>query len=196
MGVQNQTGYVGYAVPGRNGTSWSAYGEGWRYTPTSVDSFQIAPVAYNLEPIVPGEKITYEWFLDDELIATTPGLTVTPAVTTTYWARATLCDGQEFTDSVTVYVIPYIPNAFTPNGDGLNDTFRILGLPNQNITLFNLQIFNRWGEIVFHSTDVQQGWDGRLKGELCPEGTYVWVIFYEDGSKIRQTNRGQIMLVR
>jgi gliding motility-associated-like protein len=196
LGVQNTTGYIGYAVPGRNGTSWSAQTEGWRYTPTSIDSFQIAAIPYNLEPIVPGEKITYAWYRGDELITTQQTITVTPDVTTTYWAKCTLCDGQEFTDSVTVYVIPYIPNAFTPNGDGLNDVFRIIGLPPENITKFNLQIFNRWGEVVFSTTDILEGWNGRLKGELCPEGTYIWVIFYEDASKIRQTNKGQVMLIR
>ena len=196
LGVQNSTGYIGYAVPGRNGTSWSAAMEGWKYTPTSIDSFQVAPIPYNLEPIVPGEKITYAWYQGSEQLTTQQTLTVTPRVTTTYWAKATLCDGQEFTDSVTVYVIPYIPNAFTPNGDGLNDTFRITGLPPENITRFNMQVFNRWGEVIFSTTDITEGWNGRLNGELCPEGNYVWVIFYEDGSKITRTNKGVVALIR
>lgn len=196
LGVQNSTGYIGYAVPGRNGSSWSARQEGWRYTPTSIDSFQIAPVAFNLEPVVPGEKITYAWYLDDELLSTSQTLEVAPEVTTTYVARCTLCDGQEFTDSVTVYVIPYIPNAFTPNGDGLNDVFSITGLPPESILRFNLQVFNRWGELVFSSSDIREGWDGRTKGDPCPDGNYIWVMYYEDDSGIHRTNKGQVILLR
>ena len=154
------------------------------------------PIAYNLQPIVPGEKITYAWFQDDELLTTQQTLTVTPKVTTTYWAKATLCDGQEFIDSVTIFVIPYIPNAFTPNGDGVNDTFHITGLPSGNITKFNLQILNRWGEVIFSTNDVLEGWNGRLNGEACPAGNYVWVIFYEDESKITRTNKGVVALIR
>jgi len=196
LGVQNSTGFVGFAVPGRNGTSWTARMEGWKYTPTSIDSFQIAPIPYRLEPIVPGEKITYAWYKGTELLTTQQSLTVTPGVTTTYWAKCTLCDGQEFTDSVTVFVIPYIPNAFTPNGDGTNDVFRIIGLPPENIAKFNMQIFNRWGEVIFSTTDITQGWDGRLNGEICPAENYIWVIFYEDESKITRTNRGVVALIR
>ncbi len=196
LGVQNPTGYIGYAVPGRNGTSWTAQQEGWRYTPTSIDSFQIASIPFNLEPIVPGEKITYSWYKGTELLSTQQSLTVTPDVTTTYWAKCVLCDGQEFTDSVTVYVIPYIPNAFTPNGDGTNDMFRIIGLPPENITKFNMQIFNRWGEVVFSTDNILEGWDGRFNRENCPAGNYVWVIFYEDQSKITRTNKGVVALIR
>jgi len=57
----------------------------------------------------------------------------------------------------------YIPSAFTPNGDGINDAF---GVKARNITEFNLRIFNRWGELVFESDDINTYWDGTFKGEL------------------------------
>lgn len=196
LGVQNATGYLGFSVPGRNGSSWSAGMEGWRYTPVTADSFQVAAINYNLQPIVPGEKITYAWYQGDKLISSFQSINVAPSVTTTYVATCTLCGGQQFTDSVTVYVIPYIPTAFTPNGDGLNDEFRITGIPAGSITRFNLGIYNRWGEVVFSTTDINQPWDGTMNGEPCPTGNYVWVIWYEDNSKIRQTNKGEVMIVR
>ena len=196
LGVQNTTGFIGYAVPGRNATSWTASQEAWRYTPTSADSFQIASIPYNLKAILPGDKVSYRWYDGTEQIGWTQSITVAPKQTTLYKAWITLCDGQEFTDSLLVVVVPYIPNAFTPNSDGLNDRFRILGLPVENITKFNMEIFNRWGQIVFSTNNILDAWDGKFKGEACPAGEYVWVIYYEDNKKTKFTNKGLVMLVR
>lgn len=196
QGVQNETGFIGYAVPGRNATSWTARFEGWMYTPTSVDSFQIHQIPYTLNPITPGEKISYRWYQGSEEIASQQSVVVTPTETTTYFVHATLCDGEEFTDSVTVFVIPYIPNAFTPNGDGLNDTFRMVGLPPENITEFHFQIFNRWGEAIFSTVDIEMGWDGTLKGENCPAGVYVWAVYYQENDRHTVTNKGTVLLIR
>lgn len=196
LGVQNITGYVGMAVPGRNATSWRSEREAWKYTPSSADSFQIAPIPYHLEPITPGSKISYRWYQGSDLISEQQSIVVSPNETSTYQAFCSVCSGEEFTDTVTVHVVPYIPNAFTPNGDGLNDVFRITGLPVENITRFNFEIFNRWGEMVFSTNDIMEGWDGRRKGEYCPSDVYTWVIFWEDSKKTRVTNKGMITLVR
>jgi len=207
QGVQNETGYVGFAVPGnsgvpvpsRNATSWSVSPnkpEAWKYTPTSADSFYIDTLKYHLIPVTPGEKITYRWYQDSEQIAETQSVVVAPKETTTYVAWVQVCDGEIFTDTVTIFVIPYIPNAFTPNGDGLNDKFLILGLPPENITRFNLQIFNRWGQVVFTTNNILEGWDGRVREELCPEGVYTWLIYYEDNKKTKTSNKGTITLIR
>ena len=71
-------------------------------------------------------------------------------------------------------VIPdlYAPNAFTPNLDNINDEFFLDGL---YITQFHLQIFNRWGQIVFESRNLKEAWDGTFKGEDVQEGVYVYV---------------------
>ncbi|TRZ69755.1 MAG: hypothetical protein D4R97_09460, partial [Bacteroidetes bacterium] len=73
----------------------------------------------------------------------------------------------------------YIPNAFTPDGDGLNDVFRITykGVENSS-----LRIFNRFGEEIFSTDDPISGWDGRFKGQLCPDGAYVYKIEFTDGT--------------
>jgi gliding motility-associated-like protein len=199
LGIQNAYKILGIAVPGRNATSWSVNSnkpEGWRYTPIDQDTYRVDSIPYDLQPITPGEKISYRWYSGSEMISDQHRIVVAPMETTTYRVTCTLCNGQEFTDEVTVYVIPYIPNAFTPNGDGLNDEFRIVGLPPDKITQFNLQIFNRWGQVVFSSTDILVGWDGKLKGEYCPEGDYTWVIFYEDNDKTMTSNKGTITLLR
>jgi gliding motility-associated-like protein len=80
-------------------------------------------------------------------------------------------------NTVTIFVennLPvFIPNAFTPNGDGSNDIFQVFG---QAVKGIDLQIFNRWGEKVFQSFDQFQGWDGTYKGELVPPGVFTYQI--------------------
>ena len=65
----------------------------------------------------------------------------------------------------------YVPSAFTPNGDGINDFF---GVKAEGIKTFNLQIFNRWGEVVFESEDISSLWDGTFQGEKI-KNTDVYV---------------------
>jgi gliding motility-associated-like protein len=199
LGIQNAYKILGISVPGRNATSWSVDAqkpEGWRYTPVDQDTYRVDSIPFNLQPVTPGNKITYSWYHGQEFISDQQSITVAPNETSTYTAVCSLCEGKEFRDDVTVYVVPWIPNAFSPNGDGLNDNFRILGLPPENIIAFNMQIFNRWGQVVFSSNDILIGWDGRTRGEICPEGDYSWVIFYEDSKKIRTSNKGTVTLLR
>ncbi|HQB28823.1 MAG TPA: gliding motility-associated C-terminal domain-containing protein, partial [Paludibacter sp.] len=79
-------------------------------------------------------------------------------------------------DSVVVKVSEsavYAPNVFTPNGDGINDEFRVAY---KSIVEFNCWVFNRWGQEVYHWTDPQKGWDGTVKGKPASEGAYFYVI--------------------
>jgi len=196
LGVQNGDGSIGFAVPGRNNTSWTASEEGWLYSPISVDSFQIKPIPFHMQPMVPGNKIVYRWYEGSDQISTDQTITVTPNETTWYYVYLDLCSGIVLKDSVLVVVRAPVPNAFTPNGDGKNDKFRIIGIPSENITKFNFQIFNRWGQKIFDTTNIEEAWDGTSKGQLCPAGVYVWEIFYEDSKKTKVTNRGTVMLLR
>lgn len=68
----------------------------------------------------------------------------------------------------------YIPNAFTPNGDGINDVFRVSGLYRQ--VKFSMVIYDRWGRMVFQSSDISNGWDGSYSGVLCEPDVYVWMV--------------------
>ena len=67
----------------------------------------------------------------------------------------------------------YIPNAFSPNGDGVNDSF---GGKGEGITVYNIQIFNRWGNLIFESNDIKIQWDGSYHNEMAPEGVYVYKV--------------------
>jgi gliding motility-associated-like protein len=196
MGVQNANGFIGFAVPGRNATSWRADHEGWRYTPTKVDSFAITSIPYNLRSITPGSKIQYIWYQGTDVIGTGQQITVSPKETTSYIAAVNLCDGEVFKDTVKVVVVPHIPNAFSPNSDGVNDKFRILGLPVENITNFNFQVYDRWGQMVFNTSDIEDAWDGTFKGRECPAAVYIWIIYYIDKNKAKISNKGTVTLVR
>lgn len=70
-----------------------------------------------------------------------------------------------------------IPTGFTPNGDGLNDIFRVKY--GENVTQFNLEIYNRWGEKIYNTNSLHAGWDGSYRGTLQPNGTYIWLISYK-----------------
>jgi gliding motility-associated-like protein len=87
----------------------------------------------------------------------------------------------------------YIPNAFTPNGDGRNDVFLVYG---NNISGVKMTIFNQWGQQIFQSISKNTGWDGTSKGANQPSGVYVYVIEIDiaDGSK--QMKKGTITLIR
>ncbi len=196
LGVENGDGSIGFAVPGRNNTSWTASEEGWLYTPVSVDSFAIASIPFHLQPMVPGNKIVYRWYEGSDQISTDQTITIAPKETTWYYVYLDLCSGIVLKDSVLVVVRSPIPNAFTPNGDGKNDVFRIIGIPSENITKYNFRIFNRWGQMVFETSNIELPWDGSYKGQYCPAGEYVWEIFYVDNKKTKVSNKGTVMLLR
>lgn len=90
------------------------------------------------------------------------------------------------------YVI-YIPNAFTPNGDGLNDIFQAKGF---YIQKFDMQIFDRWGEQIFTSNDINKGWDGTIKGKVIENSVYVWKVTVVDTQKKRHELTGHVTLMK
>lgn len=67
----------------------------------------------------------------------------------------------------------FIPTAFTPNDDGINEKFGIVG---QGIGTFNMKIYNAWGELVFECNKPEDGWDGTFKGAASPVGTYLYTV--------------------
>lgn len=96
---------------------------------------------------------------------------------------------------VTVIKEPNIfhPSAFTPNNDGLNDLFKVFG---QFTAEVEFKIFNRWGELLFLTTDLDKGWDGTYKGAAMPEGTYVFRAYLTDLAGRTSERSGTILLLR
>jgi len=87
----------------------------------------------------------------------------------------------------------FIPNAFTPNDDGLNDVFKIITNGNQQ---FQFSIFNRWGQLVFFTTDPSVGWDGTFNGKKEEMGVYVYELETVFSNGVKKTSHGNLTLIR
>ena len=103
------------------------------------------------------------------------------------------CFGIATTTVIVKGGLLYVPNAFSPNGDGKNDVFYVYGSGFRNV---HLSIFDRWGEMVFESYDVTVGWDGTFSGKTLPPDVFVYEadITFIDGSK--KLAKGSVTLVR
>lgn len=131
---------------------------------------------------VPGPpESTYLWS-PDSLVSTPTVLnpTTSPDVTTWFVLQVTTEQGCSDIDSVLVTVVPeiVIPTGFSPNSDGHNDTWQI-----DHIDLFpdsRVEVYNRWGELLFASDGYPTPWDGTYNGELVPVGTYYYAIELND----------------
>lgn len=90
------------------------------------------------------------------------------------------------TDSTVIYIqikgdeIFYVPNTFTPDGDEFNNIFTPVFTNGFDPANFQMDIYNRWGELIFQSFNAEKGWDGYFNGKLCPVGTYTWKIIYKN----------------
>ncbi|MNL63675.1 hypothetical protein D3C87_1878300 [compost metagenome] len=87
-----------------------------------------------------------------------------------------------------------IPNAFTPNGDGKNDVFKLINV--SRAQLIEFKIFNRWGTVMFNTVDPEEGWDGRYRNQEQPVGVYGYGIRIKYSDGIIETYRGTITLIR
>lgn len=104
-------------------------------------------------------------------------------------------NGCKDADDVWIYFDPlvYIPNTFTPEGDEFNGVFFAKG---GNVRDFEMQIFNRWGQLIFESNDMNIGWDGTYNGATCQDGTYSWKVKYNDLRGQEHKHVGHINLLR
>jgi gliding motility-associated-like protein len=125
--------------------------------------------------------VSYFWDFGDGNTSTLPNPNHTYPNDQTYYFTVMLvvvdANGCSDTISEVITIYPdfyfYTPNTVTPNGDGKNDVYNASGM---GILKFQLMVFNRWGEMIFKSTDINQGWDGKFKGDLVQEDTYVAVF--------------------
>lgn len=120
-----------------------------------------------------------------------------PPENTTFYATIESPDGCVETDSVRVNVrgLIYVPNAFTPDGDGLNDFFKAKGV---DISEFKMEIYDRWGSLVFISDDIDRGWNGSFRGDgyYCPPDIYQYrIVATEHEGEVFEL-RGHITLLR
>lgn len=118
-----------------------------------------------------------------------------PPVSSRYVVTIIDENGCKASDDVWIYFEPlvFVPNTFTPDGDEFNGLFLVQG---GNIRDFELNIFNRWGQLIFTSNDIKIGWDGTYKGTICQDGTYTWKISYKDLRDNEFKRVGHVNLIR
>lgn len=180
---------------------------------TQIVNITLAPDAITSLPdsieIYPGERVAvdmvsnasyFQWFPPEGLDATNiANPTASPDIRTRYYVWATTEHGCRTLDSVDVVVnlesIFDLPNAFVPgNNFSNNGSFKIKGRGNYDLDVF--RIYNRWGNLVFETTDINEGWDGTLDGKAQPQGVYVYQIAVKLASGAIIKKDGNVTLVR
>jgi gliding motility-associated-like protein len=141
---------------------------------------------------------TFQWSPPYSISCTDcPDPEVSPSLTTTYKVRIYDQDGCMALDSVRVKVDMdlkvFVPNIFSPNNDGQNDMLFVNGKGIKSVKFF---IYNRWGEKVFESMTIEQGWDGTFKGNPLPPSVFVYYLdaIMESGERI--VRKGDITLIK
>jgi gliding motility-associated-like protein len=161
-------------------------------TPNPRDWFLQDTILFENQYLLAGPAgyATYLWSTGD----TMPEITVnTEGLYTLQLTTHNLCAGA---DSTYLKMLeaesPFlVPNAFTPNNDGLNDTFRPVATGDL-IPQFSMVIYNRWGQLIFETTNPAEGWDGKD----APAGVYGWVISYSDMERKVFKMRGSVTLLK
>jgi gliding motility-associated-like protein len=141
-----------------------------------------------------GDKLSYLWtpatYLDNAF-SLTPKINAIADIR--YKITATSADGCVAADSVDVKILKalVVPNAFTPNGDGINDTWLIEYL--ESYPGATVQVYNRYGQLVFNSNGYPKAWNGTVNGNPLPIGTYYWIINPKNG---RSQINGSVTIIR
>ena len=151
-----------------------------------------------------GKIVAHNWAFGDGGVSLDKNPTyryASPNQQTVYPVQYSVVDSfgcrQSATKNITVFpsCLLALPNAFTPNGDGKNDVFRLLNAVKAES--LELLVFNRWGQQVFKTTNWKQGWDGRINGSLPPTSVYVWLLRYTNrDTKKKVEQKGTVTLVR
>ncbi len=152
------------------------------------------PFAIRLEARVP-DGAAVQWSTG----ANTPDIYVSQAGKYGVKVSQGICEGI---DTIRVNTelcdcVNFMPTAFSPNGDGLNDIFIPRFEQDCIVSGYNFNVFNRWGEKVFSTIVPGTGWDGRFRGVVADAGTYMFTISFEKGTKHNyRTLKGDVILVR
>jgi gliding motility-associated-like protein len=146
-----------------------------------------------------GDPLTYDWDFDDGNNSDQENPSHTYTQAGNYFVKLLITTSNGCTDEIEKEVLihpdfaVYAPNAFTPNGDGLNDYFEIKGI---GIKQYLLQVYSRWGEVIYESTNLEEQWDGKFNGDFVSPGTYVFTINYTSMLDKDFTDKGTVTVMR
>lgn len=131
---------------------------------------------------------SYAWYVNNQFITNQNNMIFTPsdADESAYYIRLVALNEFGCSDTAVGKItrltgnFVYVPNAFTPDGSSANNTFFPVFFRPENIKDLKLEIFNRWGELIFKSTNPLDYWDGTYNGKMAPDGIYVWKLHFEN----------------
>ncbi|NBV67353.1 MAG: PKD domain-containing protein [Flavobacteriia bacterium] len=159
----------------------------------NVQAFYGDQIALDAQGNSPG---TYVWSPGEFLSCINcPNPIATPEQDYTYYVNFTDLNGCTADAQVNISYDPiiYVPNAFIPDGNGINDLFGVYG---GNIKSMEMLIFNRWGELICTLGSMQEKWDGTYDGKACQDGTYTWKLKYTDKQQHKFALTGHVILLR
>jgi gliding motility-associated-like protein len=145
-----------------------------------------------------GLPVSWQWTLGDGASADEQSIIHTYSEPGRYLVTLRVTNQNGCTDSIIDYITVennytiFIPNAFKPE-EGINNIFYVYGLGIYNV---NMKIFDRWGEKIFESDDISIGWDGTYKGNIAPQGTYVYRVSFTDSYGEERYKLGSVTLLR
>jgi gliding motility-associated-like protein len=144
--------------------------------------------------------LTYSWDPTNGLSCTDcPNPIANPFESTSYTLSVVSefgCVGVSNTINIVIDLPLYaLPNAFTPDGDDLNDRFRLMISDGAQITIRNFRVFNRWGKLIYDNPS-DLGWDGRYEGELVPQDVYIYIIELQRADGTVEILKGDVTLLR
>ncbi len=149
--------------------------------------------------LLPADVSNINWQPATNALLNNKTLRLYPTLNTSYTVTAERLANCPITETTEVLVktcpqIVFIPNSFTPNGDGLNDRFR--AMPVRPVQSFQLAVYNRYGQKLFETTDPVIGWDGTLKGRQQPAGGYTYYCRYRFAGTTERSEQGYFLLIR
>ncbi|OJX35929.1 MAG: hypothetical protein BGO87_05520 [Flavobacteriia bacterium 40-80] len=166
-------------------------------SPATVTEGESVQLNCTFSPYIPGNS--YTWTPPNSLSCSNcPSPVASPQETTTYTVTITTPDGCNIDTTVKVFVKIrcgeiFIPNIFSPNGDGENDVFKVHG---KCIEKISMKIYDRWGELLFETSDKTEGWDGTYRDKLMNTGVYVYIISVNLNDGSVETFNGNVALTR
>ena len=150
---------------------------------------------------VSGDLVSFNWSANNEIFcAECATATITPTESQVVYLEGKNQYGCTTKDSMLIKLIScdpssiFVPNTFTPNGDGVNDKLYVRSKTLAQLDYF--RVFNRWGAVVFETRNVSEGWDGTINGKLADDGVYVYQVSGKCESGYDIATNGNVTLVR